>query len=205
MSAFHESAAEQVDGSAAYIDDRPPVRGELHVEVYFSPYAYADIVSLDFSEALRVEGVRGIFTARDLHHNIWGTIFQDQPFLAEKQVKYVGEAVAVIAAETKDAALEARRRIRAEYRELTPLLDLDEAITARAFIGPERQIRRGDPESELEKAPYRLQGTLSMAAGTVSIKSAATCIPRPMFMVRFSPRRAPSQPPTRLVTTPKIS
>lgn len=49
------------------------------------------------------------------------------------------------------------------------------------------------------------QGTVSRAAGTVSISSAATCRPRPMFMVRFNPSRAPSQPPTRLVTTPKIS
>ena len=49
------------------------------------------------------------------------------------------------------------------------------------------------------------QGTVSNAAGTSSIASAATCRPRPMFMVRLSPMRAPNQPPTRLVITPKTS
>ena len=49
------------------------------------------------------------------------------------------------------------------------------------------------------------QGTVSHAAGTSSMHSAATCRPRPMFMVRFKPIRAPSQPPTRLVMTPNNS
>ncbi len=49
------------------------------------------------------------------------------------------------------------------------------------------------------------QGTVSTAAGTSSIPRATTCRPRPIFMVRLSPRCAPSQPPTRLVITPKIS
>ena len=47
--------------------------------------------------------------------------------------------------------------------------------------------------------------TLSAADGTVSIKSAPTCSSKPIFMVRFSPKRAPNQPPSKLVTTPKIS
>jgi hypothetical protein len=48
-------------------------------------------------------------------------------------------------------------------------------------------------------------GTDSQASGTVSMDSATTCSPMPMCMVRFSPMRAPSQPPTRLVTMPKNS
>ncbi len=48
-------------------------------------------------------------------------------------------------------------------------------------------------------------GTVSAAAGTSSIASATICSPSPMCMVRFSPRCAPSQPPTRLVTMPKNS
>ncbi|MNY41853.1 hypothetical protein D3C86_1766960 [compost metagenome] len=49
------------------------------------------------------------------------------------------------------------------------------------------------------------QGTVSQSDGTSNMPSASTWRARPMFMVRLSPRRAPSQPPTRLVTTPKIS
>ena len=49
------------------------------------------------------------------------------------------------------------------------------------------------------------QGTVSIAAGTASMASAPTCSTSPTFIVRFRPRRAPSQPPTRLVTTPKNS
>ncbi len=49
------------------------------------------------------------------------------------------------------------------------------------------------------------QGMVNQLAGTASIKSAMICKPSPMFMVRFSPSRAPSHPPIRLVTTPKNS
>ena len=49
------------------------------------------------------------------------------------------------------------------------------------------------------------QDTVSIAAGTSSMARATTCSASPKFMVRLSPRWAPSQPPTRLVMTPKIS
>ncbi len=49
------------------------------------------------------------------------------------------------------------------------------------------------------------RGIESMGCGRASMPRAAICKPRPMFMVRFSPIRAPSQPPTRLVITPKSS
>jgi len=49
------------------------------------------------------------------------------------------------------------------------------------------------------------QGTVNAAAGTISMARASICNTRPAFMVRLSPSLAPSQPPTRLVTTPKAS
>ena len=49
------------------------------------------------------------------------------------------------------------------------------------------------------------QATVSRSAGTSSMDRATTCMSRPAFMVALRPMRAPSQPPSRLVTTPKIS
>ena len=66
-----------VQGSSEFIDDRPFVQGELHVGVLYSPHAKARIQKVDINAALKMPGIVQIFTAKDLHHNIWGSIFQD--------------------------------------------------------------------------------------------------------------------------------
>jgi xanthine dehydrogenase large subunit len=163
MKSAHESARGHVTGSAEYIDDRPLVAGEVHVEVFYSTVARARIKSLDLASALRVPGVLGIYTSRDLHHNLWGSILQDQPFLAENEVQYVGEPIAVIAAESKSAALSAKLKIQIEFEKLNPIFTIDEARANNDFIGVARQIQRGDVDNALAKAPHRLRGQIKMA------------------------------------------
>ena len=98
----HESAKAHVSGTAEYIDDRALMHGEVFVDVYFSPHAHAKIKNIDLSEALKDRGVLGIYSHKDIHQNIWGNIFHDQPFLASEIVQYAGEAVLVIAVTLPD-------------------------------------------------------------------------------------------------------
>jgi len=160
MKFSHDSAHTHVCGKSEFIDDRPITHGELHVEVFYSTEAHAKISKLNFDAALKVPGVMGIFTAKDFHHNIWGTIFQDQPLLAEKEVNFVGETIALIAAESREAAKDARALIQITYEKLPAYLSVDAAKAAKSFIAGVRKIERGDVEKAYITAPHRLEGKI---------------------------------------------
>ena len=102
-STLHDSSTTHVTGKSEYIDDRPMLKGELHCGLVYSPYAHARLRRLDIAPALAVPGVVCAVTAADVAHNVWGTIFQDQPIIAAAEVNFVGEVVAVLGAETKEA------------------------------------------------------------------------------------------------------
>ncbi len=118
-------------GAGRYIDDVAP-RGALHAAFFRSPLAHARIVSLDVSEAAAMPGVAAVFTAADLAARIENAIDFDtvknadgsdgaaprRPILAEDRVRYVGEAVALVLAETRSAALDAVEAIAFEADEL---------------------------------------------------------------------------------------
>jgi len=156
----HDSAHTHVCGMSEFIDDRPITHGELHVEVFYSTEAHAKIKKLNIDAALKVPGVVGIFTAKDFHHNIWGTIFQDQPLLAENEVNFVGETIALIAAESREAAKDARTLIQITYEKLPAYLSINAAKEAKSFIAGVRKIERGDVEKSFKTAPHQLEGNI---------------------------------------------
>ncbi len=153
----HDSAHTHVRGASEFIDDRPPVAGELHVGVVFSPHAHARVLKIDTS---RVAEGATVLTARDLAHNLWGTIFQDQPLLADDLVRFVGEPVAVVAAPTKHAMEVAKRAVRVDYEVLPAIRTIAEARAQGSAIGVERKIERGDVDAAISAAPNTLAGTL---------------------------------------------
>ncbi len=182
MSQIHDSARGYVTGSAEYIDDRPFVSGELHVEVFYSLVAKGKIKTLDVSAAAKVPGVAAIYTSKDLRHNLWGSIFEDQPYLAENEVQYVGEPIAVIAAESKATAHLAKTKIIIEFEKSeakVATLDIDVAIKNKEFIGQERAIMRGDVDAELKKAKHVLRGEIFMAGQDHFYLESQACVVYP--------------------------
>ncbi|MAT69929.1 MAG: xanthine dehydrogenase molybdopterin binding subunit [Planctomycetaceae bacterium] len=155
----HDSAVGHVTGRALYLDDERPMLGELHVGFVGSPIAAGTLEAIDATEALALPGVVGCWTAADVPgHNLFGLISVDEPFLPAERVDYVGQPVAVIAAETPEALAAARRLVRVDCTEMPPVLDLDTAIREARFLTPQRRIARGDAGRELAKAPQRLSG-----------------------------------------------
>ena len=152
----HDSARGHVTGESIYVDDVPSLPGELVVDFIWSPYAHARIRSLELPK--NVEGVAGLFTYRDLHHNLLGPIVQDEPLLAEEICTFRGQPIVVIAAEDRRACERAKQSVKIELEELPPILTIDEAIAAQSFLGPTRVIRRGDAEGALESAEHVLEG-----------------------------------------------
>jgi len=152
----HDSARGHVTGESQYVDDIPPLHGELLVDFLWSPFAHARIRSLDVEEARKA--AVGVYTFRDLHHNQLGPIVQDEPLLAEDVCTFRGQPIVVIAAETREAIEIAKRAVKIELEELTPILTIDDAIAAKSFIGDTRFIRRGDAAAALANAEHVLEG-----------------------------------------------
>lgn len=156
----HDSAHLHVRGQSEFIDDRPSLQGEVFLSLVYSPHAHAKILKIDATYVLSDPLVVGFYTHKDLHHNRWGTIFQDQPVLAETEVNYVGEVVAVIAATTRQGAVLAQRKVKVEYEVLPAILSVDGARKRDSFIGEKRKIERGDLHSALLNSKHRLKGKI---------------------------------------------
>jgi xanthine dehydrogenase large subunit len=152
----HDSARGHVTGESMYIDDLPPLRGELIVDFVWSPYAHARIRGIELPQ--NVPGVVALYTYKDLAANRFGPILHDEPLLAEDVCTFRGQPIVVIAAESQDAVRAAKAAIKIDFEELKPILTIDEAIAANSFIGETRYIRRGDAEAALKTADHVLEG-----------------------------------------------
>ena len=155
----HDSAFGHVTGSAAYIDDLRPVDGELFVDFVSAPVACGQIKSIDTAAAVKRPGVVGIYTYKDLPgKNVWGPILHDEPILAEKEISYLGQPVAVIAATSRAIAASARELIKVGFETRPSVFSIDDAIAVKSFIGPLRTIERGQVDESLRSAAHVLEG-----------------------------------------------
>src|SRR5262245_18286873 len=90
---------------SVYLDDIAVVNGTLYAAVFDSPIAHGRIKSLDLADALRTPGVVRIFTANDIPgENQIGGIVPDEELLADTHVHFCGMPVALVVAETDEAA-----------------------------------------------------------------------------------------------------
>jgi len=154
----HDSAPGHVSGESIYIDDMPFAKNELFVDFFWVKTAHCRIRSLDLSAAEKVAGVVGLYTYRDLAHNIFGPIIQDELLLAEDVVMFVGHPIVIIAAETREAIAAAKRAIVIDIEPLEPIFTIEDAKAKKQFIGPTRAIRRGDVEAAFRSAENILEG-----------------------------------------------
>ncbi len=117
-------------GRAIYTDDIV-LPGMLHGKILRSPYPHARIVSIDVSAAEKLEGVHAVITGADIPTK-YGIIpwTADEYPLCTNRVRYIGDAVAAVAAVDEDRAIRALELIRVEYEELPAFLDPYEALAA---------------------------------------------------------------------------
>ena len=129
-----------------------------------SPHPAARIVSIDTSAAAAAPGVRAVLTQADVPgKKTFGLDVQDQPVLAIDQVRYAGEAVAIVAAEDPELARAALKTIAIKYEVLTPVTDMEQALEKTApSIHPQGNVVRtltivhGDPGA---RADVWVEGT----------------------------------------------
>ncbi|MBI4526555.1 MAG: xanthine dehydrogenase family protein molybdopterin-binding subunit [Deltaproteobacteria bacterium] len=137
---------EKVTGTAKYAVD-VTLPGMLWGKVARSPVPYARIKRVDISQALKVPGVKTVITGKDVAGMRIGRRIYDMPLLADDIVRFIGEKVAAVAAESEEAAEQAVDRIEVEYEELEPLLDPLTALQPSApLLHPAVTSYRGLPE-----------------------------------------------------------
>lgn len=159
----HDSSQYHVTGSSEFVDDRPMMPGEVHVGLVRSTVPCALIKSIDTSAALQDPDVVAVFLAKDLQQNLWGTIFHDQPLLADQRVNYNGEVVALVVTESREAMLRVQQLVAIDYEEQKPILSIAAAREAKQFIGTVRTISSGDPDLALSRSEHKLKGSIAMA------------------------------------------
>lgn len=132
-----------IGGKARWTGNITPP-GTLHVAVLRSPFAHARITSVDVSEAAERAGVVGVFTGADLADE-WSSIPSAWPVtedikmpdhlpVAVDRVRFVGEAVAVVAATDETIARDALESIDVDYDPLDAALDVEEALTGGPLV-----------------------------------------------------------------------
>src|ERR1051325_3030703 len=101
-----------VRGESVYLDDIPVVHGTLYACVFDSPVARGKLQSIDLSRAARSEGVVRVIRAKDiLGENQIGGIIPDEPLLANKEVHFQGQPIAIVVATSEELARKAAAKI----------------------------------------------------------------------------------------------
>jgi CO/xanthine dehydrogenase Mo-binding subunit/aerobic-type carbon monoxide dehydrogenase small subunit (CoxS/CutS family) len=127
---------EKVTGTATFVHDLV-LPGMLHARIKTSPYASARIVRIATEKAAAMPGVRAVLVGKDLPYKV-GLYMQDKDILARDRVRYQGEAVAAVAADTEAQARAACNAIEVEYEMLEPVLDVKDA-----FVQKSRLVHEG--------------------------------------------------------------
>lgn len=119
----------KVLGRFAYASDLH-IDGMLWGATVRSPHPRARIVGIDISQALTIRGVATVLTAEDVPgHPFYGIKVADQPVLAAHEVRYVGEPVAIVAADHPETARRAVEAVRVDYELQAPLTDPESALS----------------------------------------------------------------------------
>ena len=186
-----------VTGKTVYVDDMqfPQM---LHLKMVRSPLHHARIKGIDFSEAEKVPGFVRAFTYKDVPKNIYtilcliGVEPDEEPVLAEDRVRYQGEQIAAIVAETEEAAMEAVSKVKLDLEELPAVFDVEEALKPGAPIvthwdsnyfvyeGHEcRRVRYGDVDQGFAQADHIVEGRYQMSPIEHAPTETTGCIAKP--------------------------
>ena len=156
----HIDSIAHTRGESQYVDDMPQPAEMLHTAVFSSPAAHGRIKGLDLEKAKSIEGVAVILSASDIPgENQIGPIIEDELLLAEDEVHFVGQPIAVVLAITPQIARKAVRQIKVDIEKLPIIVDPKEAFLKGEIIGTPRTFQLGDINSAWEKCDITVGGS----------------------------------------------
>jgi CO/xanthine dehydrogenase Mo-binding subunit len=148
---------------------------QAYMKILFAQRPHAIIRRIDTSKAEALEGVIAVFTAKDVPNNEYGLIMPDQPVLCgpgsnkpyADRVRFIGDQVALVIAETEEIAAKARDLIEVDYEDLPVVTDMEAAMQEGApLLHPDRgsnvfchyRIRKGDVEEAFKRCDVIVEG-----------------------------------------------
>lgn len=157
---------EKVTGKLRYLTDLT-APGMLHGKVLRSRYPHAWILSIDTSKAIMTPGVRVVVTAEDVPGmNLFGIAFPHQPVFCHDRVRYIGDALAAVAADTEEIAEYALSLIEVVYEPLPVVDDPETALEAGAIkLHPDgnllhrTSLKHGEAETAFEGCAHIVEET----------------------------------------------
>jgi len=155
----HVDARYHVRGESQYVDDVAPPEGMLFGCPVVSSVAHAAILSVEDSEARRMPGVRAVVRASDITgENQVGPIIQDEVLLAESEVHFIGQPIAVVVADSPESARRAAERVRVAYDERPVIVDPRVAFERGQIIGATRTFELGDVDGAWARCDVIVEG-----------------------------------------------
>lgn len=165
---------DKATGQALYPGDFN-LPNQVYMKILFADRPHAIVKTIDVSVAQEMEGVLAIITAKDVPVNEYGLIMPDQPVLCgpgsskpyADRVRFVGDQVALVIAETEKIAEQAVKQIKVAYEDLPVVDSIDAALAEGAFLlHPDKdtnlfwhdQIRYGDVESAFKQCDVIIEG-----------------------------------------------
>ena len=165
-----------VKGMTPFYADRN-IPGLLHLRMVRSPYHHARILRIDISAAEQYPGVARVITAKDVPHNVYTILSlinvgpEDEPVLAFDKVRWLGEPVVAVVADSERGADEAAALVRIDYQELVAVFDVEEALKPGAPLvneyhgrnyyrydsGASRKVKLGDVQAGFRTADCILE------------------------------------------------
>ncbi len=175
----HESAHLHVAGAAPYTDDLPELVGTLHIALGLSPVAHGRLTVLDLERVRGMPGVVAVLTGADFPGpNDCGAIVHDEPILAtiafhddgrcDGDLRYLGQPVFAVVADTRDAARRAAARA-SDVMTIEPLpavLTMQQAHALSQYVIPpmhlSRSVSGAGARTTIDAAPHRLSGSIEV-------------------------------------------
>lgn len=163
-------APDKVRGLPIFADDYYE-NGMLYGKVKLSEYSHAEIAGIDTAEAEEIEGVRLILLGKDIPgKNAFGLERQDHPVIALSKVRYLGDIVAAVFADSKEAAEKGAEAVEVRYRPLKAVTTIEESASETVLLhedgnlAAETLVYKGDMEKGFAESDVVVEGEYTVPA-----------------------------------------
>ena len=145
----HDSAYKHVSGFAEYTDDIKEPKETLYGAIGLSKKAHAIIKKIDLSKVKLSRGVISVVSYQDIPgRNDIGPVFNGDPIFPQKKVEFYGQPLFAVAATSTELARKAVMKAEITYKDLKPIITIEDALNKKNLLFKVRKIKRGNPSKK---------------------------------------------------------
>ena len=149
----HDSAYKHVSGFAEYTDDIKEPKDTLYGAIGLSKKAHAIIKKIDLSKVKSSKGVISVISYKDIPgRNDVGPVFDGDPIFPRKKTEFYGQPLFAVAAKSTELARKAVLKAKITYKELKPIVTIEDALNKKKLLFKERKIKRGNPTKKISNS-----------------------------------------------------